>query len=327
MRKTQARHASRESGLPATASIHIVPRMMRTFFAFALLVIFDLPAMAASSGLIAFERGTRIFVASIDGPGARAIAKGSAPDLSPDGSRIAFHTDNSTGKNLVRQIAVADVATKQVTVFKKEMPSENCQRAVWSPDGAHILFEIWTDNDWHVAMINADGSGFRYVKKATPPRNSFWSTCWAPDGKSIYAQDLTNLYQFGLDGTEMKKWSLHSLFPKGSMSSGSSMAVSPDGKTFLIDIDMDEEEANMPDWDGPPPSLWMLEIASQKATRLSPKGVLAWHGCWLNSKEILFTSQSAKEKEPTIYRMNIAEKDRKAVLKNANNPSASRSAN
>ena len=108
------------------------------------------------------------------------------------------------------------------------------------------------------------------------------------------------------------------------MSSGSNAEVSPDGKTILIDIDMDEEEANMPDWDGPPPSVWTLDIASGKTTRLTPKGVLAWHGSWIDSKEILLTSQSAREKEPTIYKMSLTEKNRKPVLKNANNPSASR---
>ncbi len=298
--------------------------MARTIFALFLLVVSSLCAVA-SSQQIAFERGTAIWIANADGTNARKITKGSGPDLSPDGTRIAFNTDTSSNKDVTRQIAVVDVATKKVSVFKKEIPSDNCQHALWSPDGAHILFSIWTESDWHLAMIDADGSGFRYVKKATPARNSFWSTCWARDGKSIYAQDLTNLYQFGLDGTEMKKWSLQSLFPKGSMSSGSSIAVSPDGETFLIDIDMDEEEANMPDWDGPPPSLWTLDLASQKATRLSPKGVLAWHGAWLNSKEILLTSQSAKEKEPTIYKTALAVKDRKAILKNGNNPSVSRS--
>lgn len=297
--------------------------MIRTIFALSFLVVSSFCAWASPQQM-AFERGTAIWIANADGSNARKITNGSGPDVSPDGTHIAFHTDASTGNDLVRQIAVIDVAIKKVTVFKKEIPSDNCQHAVWSPDGAHILFSIWTDSDWHLAMINADGSGFRYVKKAAPKNNSYWSTAWAADGKSIYAQDLTNLYQFGLDGTEMKKWNLHSLFPKGSMSSGSSISVSADGKTFLIDVDMDEEEANMPDWDGPPPSLWMLELASQKATRLSAKGVLAWHGGWLNSKEILFTSQSAKEKEPTIYKMSLAEKNRKAILKNGNSPTVSR---
>jgi TolB protein len=297
--------------------------MLRMFVCLSVVILFCLRVSAASQKLV-FERGTAIWVSNLDGTNAEKIAKGSGPDISPDGTRVAFHTDESTNKDVTRRIAIVDLATKKVTEFKKEIPSANCQRAIWSPDGSHILFNIWSGSDWHIAMINADGSGFRYVKKATPPRNSFWSACWAPDGKSIYAQDLNHLYRFALDGSEMKKWGLDSLFPKGSMNSGSYATVSPDGKTLLLDVDMTEEEANMPDWDGPPPSVWILDFASAKGTRLTPTGILAWHGCWIDSNEILFTGQSAKEKEPTIYRMKIDGKDRTAVLKKANNPSASR---
>lgn len=291
---------------------------------FGAVIFSSFSAVAAAQQQIVFERGTAIWIANSDGSNARKVTEGSGPNLSSDGKRIAFHTNSSSETDLVRRIAVVDVATKKVMVFKKEIPSDNCQHAVWASNGTQILFSIWSESDWHLGLINADGSGFRYFKKAVPKGNSYWSTCWAPDGKSIYAQDLRNLYQFGLNGTEMKKWSLDSLLPHGSMNSGSHIAVSPEGKTLLIDVDMDEEEANMPDWDGPPPSLWTLEIASQKATRLSPKGGLAWHGCWLDSKEILFTSQAAKEKEPTIYKMVLAEKNRTPVLKNANNPNVSR---
>jgi len=223
----------------------------------------------------------------------------------------------------VRQIATADVATKQVKIFKNEIPSQNCQRAIWSPDGAHILFSIWADNDWHLAMVNADGTGFRYVKKTERKHYSYWSTSWAPDGRSIYAQDLDKLYQFTTEGTELKNWSLKALFPKGSMNSGSTMAVSPDGKTLLLEVDMDDEEANLPDWDGPPPSLWMLELASQKTMRLTPKGLLAWKGCWADNGKILFVSQTATEKQPSICEMALTEKNRKVILKNANHPSVS----
>ena len=171
-------------------------------FAVAILFLVSSFHAQASPQRIAFERGMAIWIANIDGSDPKKIAKGSAPDLSADGTRIAFHTDDSNNKDVVRQIAVVDVATKKVTVFKKEIPSDNCQRAIWSADGAHILFSIWTDSDWHLAVTNSDGSDFRYVKKAAPKNNSFWSACWAADGKSIYAQDLNNLYQFALDGKD-----------------------------------------------------------------------------------------------------------------------------
>lgn len=243
--------------------------MRRILLFFVSLFTASLGCVAEPSGFLSFERDASIWVANLDGSGAKKIARGSNPNLSPGGARIAFNTDSNDSQSLDRRIAVVEVATKKVTTFKNEIPSDNCQRPIWSPDGTHLLFNIWTDSDWHLALVNADGSGFRYVKKAAPKNNSFWSQCWATDGRSIYAQDLDKLYQFALDGMELKKWSLRSLFPKGSFSSASNFSVSPDGTTLLMDVDMDDEEAILPDWDGPPPSLWTLEIASGRATRLT----------------------------------------------------------
>ncbi len=294
--------------------------MFRIFFILSLLTLFGWSEVTASPQ-IAFQRGEVIWVGKVDGAEAKKVAKGSAPDLSPDGKLIAFHTDNSSKGTVVRLIAVADVATQKVTLFRKQIPSDNCQRALWSPNGKQILFHIWADDDWHIAMINRDGSGFRYVLKSGADYNSYWSTSWAPDGKSFYAQDLRNLYQLDLDGKELKKWKLDSLFPGGSMNSGSNMSVSPDGKMLLLDIDMNDEEANMPDWDGPPPSIWSLDLAAKKATRLTPKGMVASEGCWLAPEQVLFVAQSPKEKEPFIYQIKLGERKWTRLLKDASAPS------
>jgi TolB protein len=91
-----------------------------------------------------------------------------------------------------------------------------------------------------------------------------------------------------------------------------------------MEVDMDNEEANMADWDGPPPSLWTLDIASAKTNRLSPKGVLAWRPSWLDANNYVFSSQAAKEKKPSVYRGAIGDPERKRIATNANNPTVSR---
>ena len=306
------------------APLHTFIRMIRASVSLVSLLLVGVSFAAETSRSLCFERGTDIWMASVDGAEAKRITRGSSPNISPDGKRIAFHTNASGEKDLERRIAVTDVATKEVKIFKGEIPSNNCQRAMWSPDGAQILFSIWTDSDWHLATVNADGTGFRYVKKAVPKGNSFWSACWAPDGKSIYAQNLDKIHQFGLDGSDLKSWNLRSLFPKGGLSSGSQFAISADGKTLLLDVEMEEESVNVTDWDGPPPSIWTFHVPSAKATRLTPKGMLASQGCWLDADNILFTSQARGEKQPSIYRMSSDGKERKVYLKNATTPSVSR---
>lgn len=297
--------------------------MSRPFSTLALVLLSGLSALSATQQQIAFERGAAIWIANADGTSPKKIAKGSAPDLSPDGRRIAFHTDTSSSKDVIRKIAVVDVATKRVTVFKEQIPSENCQRAVWSPDGTRILFNIWSNNDWDLAMINADGTGFRYVKKATPKGNSFWSACWAPDGQSIYAQNLSDFCQLGLDGTEIKKWAIGTIFAKGGLSSDTNFSVSPNGKKLALDVEMTEEETDLPDWNGPPPSIWIFDLESETATRLTKKKVGAWHPCWLTNDTVLYCTQMRGEKAPTIYRRTVAQDQPTRILPDANNPSVS----
>src|SRR5690348_13183742 len=91
-------------------------------------------SLAGGPQQVAFERGTAIWIANIDGSKAQKVAKGSGPSLSPDGTQIAFNTDTSSDKDLVREIAIADVATKKVTLVKG-IPSKNCHHAIWAPDG------------------------------------------------------------------------------------------------------------------------------------------------------------------------------------------------
>jgi TolB protein len=90
----------------------------------------------------------------------------------------------------------------------------------------------------------------------------------------------------------------------------------------LLSVDMDEVYTRK-DWDGPPPSLWLFDLQRQTAKRLTPKGLFAWDGCWLDNDTILFVSQAVGEKSSGIYRMTIS-KNPKELLKHAQRPSASR---
>src|SRR5206468_7833862 len=73
----------------------------------------------AAERKIAYERGENIFVADADGTHSKKIAKGALPEISPDGTRIAFNTEDDA-KNRPgpeRHIAIADVASGKATVL------------------------------------------------------------------------------------------------------------------------------------------------------------------------------------------------------------------
>ena len=108
------------------------------------------------------------------------------------------------------------------------------------------------------------------------------------------------------------------------MSSASHLTPSPDGKTLLMDVEMDEESRK--GWDGPPPAICLLDLATDKATRLTPPKFYAWSCRWLKAPDtILYVSQKQGEDDSCIYTMTATGhgKDAKLLVKKASAPKSS----
>src|SRR3954468_22721747 len=94
-----------------------------------ILLLFALAASSASvfcgDRHIAFERDQAVWIANLDGTSEKKIADGIFPAISPDGTRIAFNTTEKTSNTTyARHIAVVDIATGKIDVFKG-VPSDN----------------------------------------------------------------------------------------------------------------------------------------------------------------------------------------------------------
>lgn len=201
------------------------------------------------------------------------------------------------------------------------MPSDNCLGATWSPDGTRLLFYAYVNNEMRIAVMNVGGTDFKFIPNTGGERQSYWSASWAHDGQSLYGQDMENMYQLRLDGSVIKKWKIDKLIPRGGMSGDVRLNVSPDGKMLLLDVEMDEKERK--GWDGPPPSIWTMDLATEQVTRLTPKILYAWDSDWCGDDAIVFASEAAGEERPSIYRMSLASqgKDKKLLVKDARLPS------
>jgi TolB protein len=92
---------------------------------------------------LAYDRGGKIFIADLDGTHSKKIAEGVSPEISPDGTRVAFNTEgdakNRSGPE--RHIAIADVASGKVSVVPN-ISSDNCFGPVWSPEGNSSPFQL-----------------------------------------------------------------------------------------------------------------------------------------------------------------------------------------
>jgi TolB protein len=271
---------------------------------------------------VAFERNDAVYIANLDGAGEKKVADGIFPAISPDGTRVAFNTvEKTSDTSYVRHIAVVDVATGKLNVFK-DVPSDNSYYPSWTSDGKQILFTTRPHEVWDLVAINADGTNFHVLKPGVQNEVTRYSPIWAHDGQSAFCEDMSNVYQLGLDSAVRAQWKIGKIVPKGDMSGDGRIDVSRDGKRLLLSVDMGEESGRK-DWDGPVPALWSFDLESQKATRLTPKKLFGWDGVWLDNDNVLFLSREAGEKNDSIYRMSTDGKNLKRLIKNARFPSVS----
>ena len=122
-----------------------------------------------------------------------------APDISPDGRRIAFANFNGiyvmnadgSGVTLVASHAFFDYAP------------------AWSPDGARIAFRSDTPgpfgNASRIFVVNVDGTGLRQLSPDDPDPNVFYYSddgpTWSPDGQQVVFTRSGVLQVINADGT------------------------------------------------------------------------------------------------------------------------------
>ncbi|QMT61576.1 Protein TolB [Legionella sp. PC997] len=283
-------------------------------FLFLLVLIYC--ALGQAKSMIAFERHGSIWTANIDGSNIKKITEGYIPEISPNGKYIAYNVvDKRKFEN--RYLAIIALETDQVTLLKN-IPSPNNFNPVWSPDGQKLLFNTFVNNNWHLALINADGSGYRLIKNT---QNAF-SPTWAENDTSFFSHDLYSIYWRDFAGNLIKKWRINDIIPHASMSSASHIHAAPNGAMLIMDVDMDET-IHRNNWSEPPLAIWTFDLNSEKATRITSKGRLAWSPFWINSEEFIFLEQEAKEKSPALFRGSIKSPSKTLLLKDVQTPSVS----
>src|SRR5882757_8501367 len=163
----------------------------------------------AADRKIAYDRVGKIFVANVDGTHSKKIAEGDWPEISPDGTRVAFNTagDAKNRPGPERHIAIADVASGKVTVVPN-IPSDNCFGPVWSPDGKQLAFSIMSDNAWHLGLVKLRWLRFPVCEECRVKARRVWHAGMGARWQIDFLHDLDNIYHIDLDGNVLKKWEL-----------------------------------------------------------------------------------------------------------------------
>src|SRR5215472_2536087 len=165
-----------------------------------------------------------------------AGASSSAPQWSPDGSKVVFTSQrkldgsdalNANGTNNIWRVNADGTGLTPLTTATGA-PSGNPQ---WSPDGSQVVFESFRNIDgsdaWgsrNIWRVNADGTGLKPLTTTTAE-----GAHWSPDGSKIVFQSTangtTNIWRLNADGTGLRP--LTTATTAGA--SSSSPHWSPDG--------------------------------------------------------------------------------------------------
>ncbi len=108
--------------------------------------------------------------------------------LSPDGSKIAYHTRNLSGNNDL-WVANADGTSPQQVSDPGYQLSDYQGNHSWSPDSSRLAYNCYNTTNWtyQICVVNADGTVPDDLTKDDPvigTGDKSWPT-WSPDGSKI----------------------------------------------------------------------------------------------------------------------------------------------
>src|SRR5262245_12225933 len=143
----------------------------------AALAVLMLPAAGSAdeSDLVVLDRAGRLFAVHSDGSGLMDLGPGSAPALSPDGTRVAFVDAGD-----VWVLARASGARTRVT----NTPASE-RDPVWAPDGTRLAFASQPSSLDHTDLVVAAADGTRVITIASDFRSFYGPASWSPDGDEV----------------------------------------------------------------------------------------------------------------------------------------------
>jgi tricorn protease-like protein len=143
---------------------------------------------------------------------------------------------------------------------------------------------------------------------------SFAAEAGAPQSKIAFERG-SNVWIANIDGTKERK-----------LIKGDDSRIAPDGTKVAFTMTptgSKDVECYIAVVDVEAGATKIFDIASGKATRLTPKKSYASDSCWLSDSEILVVDAQKDAKVSSIYRVSISDGASRLVIKNAFNPSVS----
>jgi len=272
--------------------------------------VLDTVSLSSKNFALAYQDGDKIVATSIDTM--KQISFGGAidPAISPDGNKLAYTLIDSAGN---RSIWIANMENK--SQGKLQVNSHNYYQAMWSPDGTAIAFNIFNSkNLWKIGVIKTDNS--EYVMLDSASKINVYAPTWKNE-REIVGQDLTKLYTFNRSGKLIDTKLISDLIGKEfSIASSNRFFYTKNGTKLIFNAGNADVLDGLT---GPSEAVYVLDLASKKVQRISPKGINVPY-VFLTADDRIF--YSGAEKPFTQSKIYVSDLDGniKTVVDKGNNP-------
>ena len=272
--------------------------------------VLDTVSLSSKNFALAYQDGDKIVATSIDTMKQISFGGATNPAISPNGNKLAYTLSDSAGN---RSIWIADMENK--SQGKLQVNSNNYYQAMWSADGGAIAFNIFNSkNLWKIGVIKTDNSG--YVMLDSASKINVYAPTWKNE-KEIIGQDLTKLYTFDRAGKLIDTKLIADLIGKEFfIASSNRFFYTKDGAKLIFNAGNSDILDGLT---GPSEAVYVLDLASKKVARISPKGINVPY-VFLTADDRIF--YSGAEKPFTQSKIYVSDLDGniKTVVDKGNNP-------
>lgn len=260
---------------------------MKHYCLIMLALIFSCRVSSQKRYDVCYSYGLNIFVFSqVDKREDTLDVIGADPDLSPDGTRVAYTKYENGGDR--RRIMSVDLTSGRTTLLN---PCKHCYAPIWSPDGKHIVYSDFGGDQWYILLLDLDGkTADDSLPRALITTGGFYSPTWSGDGKKLLVQNMTNVFIVGLTGRIMDSIPIVRLRKDPAISSGSRYFLSRDETSIIFDMGVDASEDS-------PSAIYVYNRETKKTRKVSPEGYTCFQPV-MKGDRIYFCGW--KEGDPTI---------------------------
>lgn len=249
--------------------------------------------VTATPDAIVFGDREWVYYLASNSSAPRKLAKGNFPALSPDRQRVAFclpiNTDASAPAT--GTVGLIDIATgKTNRIFSANAWLAHLR---WAPDGNSIsLSAAYANGKRELNIIRTNGAVLLKLAASGVAADDVFSPAWAPDGKSFYFHDMTNLFQVSVSGKLIARTQPGVIVGENqSVTSADSFVPCPsEPALFAYTRSVPGTRLFERTFGEPNTALFLYGTGTKSRTRLSAADVLALDPVWSRDGQFIYFS-------------------------------------